>query len=62
MSIYDRMGKASILVIHQHLPRIHRKLFLYWTFNRLVDRLGCAWPVSISDNMIAFTILAKDRK
>jgi len=54
--IYSRMGENSVLVIYQHLPRLHRKLFLYSTFSRQVEKLGCAVPVSISDNMIAFTI------
>jgi hypothetical protein len=61
-SIYGRMGKAAILVIYQHLPRLHRRLFLYGTFNRLVERLKGPMPVSISDNQIAFIILAKDKK
>ena len=60
--IYSKMGQNSVLVIYQHLPRRHRRLFFYSTFNQLAEKLGCAMPVSISDNMIAFIILAKDRK
>lgn len=60
--IYSKMGQNSVLIIYQHLPRLHRKLFLYSTFSRLIDKLGCAMPVSISDNTIAFIIMAKDRK
>ena len=56
------MGNASILVIYQHLPRVHRKLFLYSTFSRLVEKLDCAMPVSISDNRISFIILAKTKE
>jgi hypothetical protein len=60
--IYNGMGQNSVLVIYQHLPRRHRKLFSYSTFNQLAEKLGCAMPVSISDNQIAFIILAKDKK
>jgi hypothetical protein len=61
-SLFSRMDESSVLAIYQHLPRLHRKLFLYSTFNRLIDRLGCPTPVAISDNTIAFIILAKNRK
>jgi hypothetical protein len=59
--IYDKMGKSSILVIYQHLPRIHREFLLYGIANRLVEKLKCPMPVSISDNQVAFIILAKDK-
>jgi hypothetical protein len=62
ISAYDRMGEASILVIYQHLPFVHRKLFLYRTADKLMQRLKCPMPVSISDNTIAFIILTKTRK
>jgi len=60
--IYKRMGPESVLVIYQHLPRKHRKLFFYSVFSLLIEKLGCPMPVSISDNVIAFIILAKDRR
>ena len=55
-SVYSRMGNGSILVIYQHLPRVHRKFFLYSTFDRLVEKLDCPMPVSISDNRISFIV------
>ncbi len=61
-SAYDRMGNASILVIYQHLPQIHRKLLLYSTSSQLVEKLDCTMPVSISDNRIAFIIPAKTKE
>jgi hypothetical protein len=61
-SIHGRMGSASILVIYQHLPHANRNFSLYGKFNELVERLRCPIPTSISDNRIAFIILAKDRK
>jgi hypothetical protein len=59
--IYNKMGKSSILVIYQHLPHVHRKFFLYSTYSKLIEKLKCPMPVSISDNTIAFIILAKDK-
>jgi hypothetical protein len=56
------MGNTSILVIYQHLPRVHRKLFLYSTFSRLVEKLDCSMPVSIRDNLISFIIFAKTKQ
>lgn len=61
-AIYNRMGNTSILVIYQHLPRVHRKLFLYSTFSRLVEKLDCSMPVSIRDNLISFIIFAKTKQ
>jgi hypothetical protein len=61
-SIFGRMDDASALVIYQHLPRIHRKLFLYGTADRLAAELKCQMPLSISDNQIAFIMLAKTKK
>ena len=59
------MGETSVLVIYQHLPRVHRKRLLYGIADRLIEhlqgeKLKCPMPVSISDNQIAFIILAKD--
>jgi hypothetical protein len=51
-----------VLVPYQHLPRVHRKLFLYRTFNRLVEQVDSPIPVAISDNQIAFIILTKSKK
>jgi hypothetical protein len=59
--IYNKMGKSSILVIYQHLPRIHRRFLLYGISNKLVENLNCPMPVSISDNRIAFIILGKNK-
>jgi hypothetical protein len=56
------MGQNSLLVVYQHLPRLNQKLFLYSTFSRLVEKIKCPMPVSISDNQIAFIILAKTKK
>jgi hypothetical protein len=30
-SLYDRMDRKSVLAVYQHLPRIHRRVFLYNT-------------------------------
>jgi hypothetical protein len=48
--IYNRMGENSVMVVYQHLPRIHRKSFLYGIANKLVAKLKCPIPLSISDN------------
>ncbi len=61
-SVYGRMEETSVLVIYQHLPHVHRKRFLYSTADRLMQRLKCPMPISISDNMIAFIILAKTKR
>jgi hypothetical protein len=59
--IYNNMGENSIVVVYQHLPMLHRKLFLYSTYSKLVKELKCPMPVSISDNTIALIILAKNK-
>ena len=61
-SICGRMEETSVLVTYQHLPHVHRRLFLYRTADKLMQRLKCPMPVSISDNQIAFIILAKTKK
>ena len=60
-SLFRRMDDRSVLVIYQHLPRVHRKLFLYGTFGELVTRFKCPVPISVSNNQIAFIILTKTR-
>jgi hypothetical protein len=61
-SIYGRMEETSVLVVYQHLPHVHRKLFLYRTADKLMQDLRRPMPVSISDNQIALIILAKTKK
>ena len=56
------MGGESVLVISQHLPRVHRKLLLYRTFNRLVEEVGYPIPTAVSDNQIAFIILTTNKR
>jgi hypothetical protein len=60
--IYGEMDEGSILIIYQHLPHVHRKFFLYSTYGKLIEKLKCPMPVSISDNQIAFIILTKTKK
>jgi hypothetical protein len=61
-ALYRRMDEKSALVIYQHLPRIHRKMFLYGLAGKLHDELSCPIPISISDNQITFIIVAKTQK
>jgi hypothetical protein len=61
-SIFERMDESAVLTVYQHLPRVHRKLFLYGTFNALRDELHCPMPVAISDNRIAFIIISKTKQ
>jgi len=61
-AIYDRMGPDSCLVIYQHLPRIDRKYFLYCLYRDLREYLNSPVPLSITDNQVAFLILAKEKK
>jgi hypothetical protein len=61
-SIYGKMSSDSCLVVYQHLPRIDRKYFLYNLYRDLKEYLKCPVPASITDNQVAFLILAKGRK
>ena len=54
--LFDRMDRKSVLVIYQHLPRMHRKLFLYSLHRDLRECLNCPVPASITDNQVAFLI------
>jgi hypothetical protein len=56
------MKGKSVLVIYQHLPRVHRKLFLYRTFDTLVQEAGSPIPPAISDNQIAFIVVTTNKK
>jgi len=60
-SVYKRMDEGSIMVLYQHLPRVHRKAFLYSTATKLKDLLKCPLPYSVSDGMIAFILITKDK-
>lgn len=61
-SVYDKMSRDSCLVIYQHLPHMNRKLFLYSLHRDLKDSLNCPIPASITDNQVAFLIVAKEKK
>jgi len=61
-SVYKRMDEASIMVLYQHLPRVHRKAFLYSTATKLKDLLRCPLPYSVSDGMIAFILIIRNKK
>jgi hypothetical protein len=61
-TLLGRMDKKSIAVIYQHLPRMHRKLFLYGLQRDLKESLQCPIPISITDNQVAFLMLTKEKK
>jgi len=60
--LYQRMNETSLLVLYQHLPRKHRKAFLYSTAATLQNILKCPLPYSVSDGLIAFILIAKTKK
>jgi hypothetical protein len=53
---------AIAIVIYQHLPRMHRKLFIYGLHRELKDCLNCSIPATITNNQIAFLVLTKEKK
>jgi hypothetical protein len=55
------MSLDPCLVIYQHLPHSHRHLFFYSLYRDLIEELDCPTLVSITDNQVAFFILAKDK-
>ena len=55
------MSSDSFLVIYQHLPRIDRKYFLYGLYRDLKECLDSPVPISITDNQVAFLMVAKER-
>ena len=60
--ICTRMDEASIIILYQHLPRVHRKAFLYSTATKLKDLLKCPLPYAVSDGSVAFILVAKNKK
>jgi len=60
--LYHRMDESSILTLYQHLPHAHRRTFLYGTHGKLQELLKCPLPYSVSDGMIAFILIAKDKR
>jgi hypothetical protein len=61
-NIYLRMSESSIFVIFQFFPRIQRQPYLRRRFQELHSALQCPFPIAISDNEIAFIILAKSNE
>ena len=59
--VYHRMDDHSVLALYQHLPRVHRKTHIYSTHAKLQELLKGPLPVSVSDNTIAFILIAKTR-
>jgi hypothetical protein len=59
--IYDKMNPDSCLVIYQHLPHVPRKLFLYSLYRDLREYLKSPVPISITDNQVAFLMIAKEK-
>jgi hypothetical protein len=59
--LFSRMDKKSVIVVYQHLPRMHRKLFLYGLHRDLKECLNCPVPISITNNQIAFLVLANQK-
>ena len=58
--LYDRMDKASILMIYQHFPRNEKhKKYLVRRSNDLERCVGYR-PIYISDNQIVFFLLTKN--
>ncbi len=60
--LFGRMDASSLLVIYQHLPRQNRKLFFQRLERKLTRNLGVEDVICISDNTIAFVVLARDTR
>jgi hypothetical protein len=58
--LFDRMGRNSVLVLYQHLPRVHREEYLEGLHARIREGLECPDPVTVADSQIALVMVAKD--
>jgi hypothetical protein len=60
--VYLRMSESSIFVIFQYFPHIQRQPYLRRRFQELHSVLQCPSPIAVSDNEIAFILLAKSNE
>jgi len=61
-NLLTRMDDSSVLSVYQHLPRIKRGLYFNQVHRELESVCGSASPVSITDNRVAFILLAKTKE
>lgn len=59
-SLYERMGKNSILMIYQYLPRRPRQEYLNMRAEEIKEQVVGDYPICIDDDRIAFFFLTKD--
>jgi hypothetical protein len=58
--LFERMGRNSVLILYQHLPRVHREEYLEALHARIREELGCPDPVTVADSQIALVMIGKD--
>ena len=58
-SLVSRMDDTSVLVVYQHLPRVNRTTFFHRVRQRIITELSIRDPLYVSDNEIAFLVMAK---
>ena len=59
--LYERMDRASILMIYQHFPRKPRQQYLNTRFEDLKEKITGDWPICVDDNEIIFFFLTKNK-
>jgi hypothetical protein len=59
--LFDRMGRNSILVLYQHLPRVQREDYLEGLHARIREELECPDPVTVADSQIALVMIGTPR-
>ena len=59
-ALYERMDKASTLMVYQYFPRASRPDYLNSRMQELKDKVSGDYPVCAYDNKIAFFFLTKN--
>ena len=58
-SLIDRMGDSSVMVVFQFLPPVDRLAFFSRIRRDFEEKLALADPIYVSDNQVAFFVMAK---
>jgi len=61
-TLYDRMDSESLILVYQHIPRTRREDYFAKIGQKICDCVNTRNPLCLSDNRVAFFIMAKTDK
>lgn len=60
--LFNRMGRNSVLIIFQFIPRVKKQRYFSQIGTRLKKMLGSSKVLYISDNQVVFFLLTRDTR